>query len=346
MIKRNEIVLVPNIELDVNVAGGLHKYSSVVSQYLRFISEDQNDLFTYGSVHSIKNTLPGYKKRFFYWDCYGLSLNSKFKDYFSKFGGCIVVPDVQDLDIPQNFDRSILELRQKNWDMLRDLSNFKVIAMSNFTRNKLVELLQIPKNRIKVIGAGLNPISTSLFDVSSDIRSLTGSRKYILLLSKFWKHKNMQDLFRSISNLDDTLEEENLYIFRVGGRNADEPFDISSRRVIDLGFRNNSEVTYLIKNAKSLIHPSEYEGFCMPVGESLYLNVPVSAFEIPAIRELVGKKYELIELRDYSSLIEHAIKLAKDGNFRQNNLLDVNPIIKNMTWESISRDIYFELVRD
>jgi glycosyltransferase involved in cell wall biosynthesis len=343
---RNEIVFVPDLNPDVNSSGGLHKYASIIKPHLSKIANERRDLLTHGSEHSIKNTLPGYKKRFFLWDVYGISQLNEFKNYFSKSSGCILVPDVQDLECPENFSRSVLEIRQKSWALLRDLSNFKIIAMSNFTRNKLNEFLQIPKDRISVIGAGIDPIPTSLLELGTDLLNLTDSKNYILLLSKFWKHKNVQDLFNSISNIDDILEDANLYIFRVGGRNADEPCDISSRRVIDLGFRNNSEVTYLIKNAKSLIHPSEYEGFCMPVGESLYLDVPVSAFEIPAIRELVGKKYELIELRDYSSIIVHAIKLAKDDNFRQNNLLDMSPIIKNMTWESISRDIYFELVRD
>ena len=343
---RNEIVLVPDLTPDVNSSGGLHKYASIIKSHLGKIANENNDLLTLGSEHSIKNTLPGYRKRFFYWDCYGLSHHSEFNNYFSKSSGCILVPDVQDLEHPQNFSSSILEFRQKNWGLLRDLSNFRIIAMSNFTRNKLNELLQIPKDRISVIGAGVDPIPTSLLELDTGLQNLTDSKNYILLLSKFWKHKNVQNLFNSISNIDDILEDANLYIFRVGGRSADETINITSRRVIDLGFRNDFEVTHLIKNAKSLIHPSEYEGFCMPVGESLYLDVPVSAFEIPAIRELVGKQYELIELGDYSSLIEHAIKLAIDDNFRKDNLLETNPFIKNMTWELISRDIYFELVRD
>jgi glycosyltransferase involved in cell wall biosynthesis len=341
----NEIVFQPNIDIDIETSGGLHKYAAIIKDVLKFEVNSRGDLFTLGSRDSITNTIPGYRKTFFYWDCYGISLDIKYKDYFLQNSGCIVVPDLQDLDLPLNFDKSALEFRKSNWDFIKNLDNFTILAMSNFTKNSLMSHLRIPNSKIKVIGAGLNARVPSLVEVRSDIQDLVRNKKYILLMSKFWKHKNVQDLFSSIKGIDKICEDNDLFIFRIGGRDKNELESISSRRVLDLGFRSNSEVTFLLQNAKALIHPSTYEGFCMPIGEALYLNIPVSAFNIESIRELVGESYPLTELGDYHSLLNQAIKLSTDGQYKLQVMSNINSNLGKMTWENIAADIYRELIR-
>lgn len=341
----NEIVFLPNIDIDIDTSGGLHKYAAIIKELLKFEANSRGDLFTLGSRDSITHAIPGYRKNFFYWDCYGISLKIEYKDYFSQNSGCIVVPDLQDLDLPLNFDSSTLELRKRNWDLIKNLDNFTILAMSNFTKNSLMSHLRIPDSRIKVIGAGVNARIPSLVEVGSDIQNLVRSKKYILLMSKFWKHKKVQDFFSSIKGIDKICEDNDLYIFRIGGRAENELDSISSRRVLDLGFRSNSEVTFLLQNAKALLHPSNYEGFCMPVGEALYLNIPVSAFNIESIRELVGESYPLTEPGDYNSLINQAIKLSTDDKYKLQVMSNVNNNLENMTWENTAADIYRELIR-
>jgi glycosyltransferase involved in cell wall biosynthesis len=344
-IPLNEIVFLPNTYIDINTSGGLHKYAAIIKDLLKIEANSRGDLFTIGSKDAITNTLPGYRKNFFYWDCYGISLDIKYKDYFLHNSGCIVVPDIQDLHLPLNFDNSILELRKRNWDFIKNLDNFTILAMSNFTKNSLMNHLQIPNSRIKVIGAGVNARIPSLAEVGSDIQNLVRSKKYILLMSKFWKHKNVQDFFSSINGIDEICEDNDLFIFRIGGRAENELDSISSRRVLDLGFRSNSEVTFLLQNAKALMHPSTYEGFCMPIGEALYLNIPVSAFNIESIRDLVGESYPLTEPGDYHSLINQAIKLSTDDKYKLQVMSNINSNLGKMTWENTAADIYRELIR-
>jgi glycosyltransferase involved in cell wall biosynthesis len=339
----NEIVFLPDI--DVNTSGGLHKYASIIKEQLKSEANYRGDLFTLGSKDSIINTLPGYRKNFFYWNCYGISLNIQFKDYFLYNSGCIVIPDLQDLDLPFYFDNETLELRKRNWDFIKILENFTVLAMSNFTKKSLMQHLQIPDSRIKVIGAGVDARIPSLIEIGSDIQNLVRSKKYILLMSKFWRHKNIKEFFSSIEDIDKICEDNDLFIFRIGGRAENELDSISSRRVLDLGFRSNSEVTFLLQNAKSLVYPSTYKGFCMPVGESLHLNTPVSAFKIESIRELVGENYPLTEPGDYKSLIGQAIKLATDDEYRSQVISNKNSNLEKMTWKNISNNIYKELIR-
>jgi len=200
------------------------------------------------------------------------------------------------------------------------------------------------EKRIIVIGAGVDSLPYSINDVRSDLQNIVRSRKYLLIMSKYWKHKNIQN-FADL-NLDEVCERNNLYIIRIGGRTDNDSIKLSSSRVFDLGFRNNSEVNFLLKNAGALIHPSNYEGFGMPIGESLYEGVPVSAFNIPSIKELVGSKYPLVELENYSFLIENAVKLATQIDYRSKVMLEVNKDLKRMTWVNISKQIYMELIKD
>jgi glycosyltransferase involved in cell wall biosynthesis len=56
---------------------------------------------------------------------------------------------------------------------------------------------------------------------------------------------------------------------------------------------------------------SEHEGFCAPIPESYYLNIPVVAFNAGAVKETMNNGGVLINKKDFvqtAALLDHIIK--------------------------------------
>jgi len=92
----NEIIFTPHTNLDINASGGLHKYAANIAPHLKYLSDVNNTLFSFGSKNSLSEYLPGYKKRFFYWDVYSDSLQNYCAYLKSSliYSGLFVIPDV------------------------------------------------------------------------------------------------------------------------------------------------------------------------------------------------------------------------------------------------------------
>jgi glycosyltransferase involved in cell wall biosynthesis len=67
----------------------------------------------------------------------------------------------------------------------------------------------------------------------------------------------------------------------------------------------------LLKNASGLIYPSLYEGFGLPMLESLSLGIPVIASDLEVFRESFGDLPNYFELNNVVSF-ENAVASIKD----------------------------------
>ena len=60
-----------------------------------------------------------------------------------------------------------------------------------------------------------------------------------------------------------------------------------------------NELISYFKLAHLYIHMSEHEGFCAPVPESFYLNIPVIAFDAGAVKETMNNGGLLVNRKDF-----------------------------------------------
>jgi glycosyltransferase involved in cell wall biosynthesis len=80
-----------------------------------------------------------------------------------------------------------------------------------------------------------------------------------------------------------------------------------------LGRVTDDELTSLYAHAAVVCHPSEAEGFGMPVLEAMAFGVPVVAADIPPVREIAGGVARLVPPGDVAGLAE-ALVLALDDD--------------------------------
>ena len=76
------------------------------------------------------------------------------------------------------------------------------------------------------------------------------------------------------------------------------------------------ELVSYFKLSDIYLHMSEHEGFCAPVPESFYLNIPVIAFNAGAVKETMNGGGVLINRKDYLSVAAIIDKTVNDELFR------------------------------
>ena len=92
----------------------------------------------------------------------------------------------------------------------------------------------------------------------------------------------------------------------------------------DLNFKENQIVQIngddftlvnLFNNAKASIFPSLYEGFGLPLIESMYLNCPVICSNIKTFTEIAGDSVEYFNPKNYESLINSIEKVVYNNEY-------------------------------
>jgi glycosyltransferase involved in cell wall biosynthesis len=148
-----------------------------------------------------------------------------------------------------------------------------IIAVSEFTKREIVELLHVSAEKVRVISNG----------VAAPFRPEGSVSKgdYVLAVSTLEPRKNLRTLVDAFARAE--LDRCELRI--VGARGWGD-VDVNGDRVRYLGFVHDEELANLYRGARCVAYVSRYEGFGLPVLEALACGAPVVAADLPPIREV------------------------------------------------------------
>ena len=158
----------------------------------------------------------------------------------------------------------------------------RVIAVSEFTKREVVELLGVPDERIRVIPNGVEPIFTP-----------DGTRaegQYVLAVGTLEPRKNLGSVQQAAQRLGVPLNVVGARGW--GGVHVDGW----------LGRVSDEELAALYRGARCLVYPSVYEGFGIPVLEAMACGTPVVTSAGGATEEVAGGAAVLVDPHDPTSI--------------------------------------------
>jgi glycosyltransferase involved in cell wall biosynthesis len=203
-----------------------------------------------------------------------------------------------------------------------------IIAISEATRQDLIELYQTPPAKISVLYPGVTPD----FQPVSDPQQLTAVRRkyglregpFILSVGTLQPRKNYQRLIQALAQAAGATSASPLSLVIVGskGWQYESIFSEVTRlgleqRVQFLGFVEDSDLPALYSAASVFAYPSLYEGFGLPILEAMACGVPVIASNQSAMPEVVGQAGLLINPYHVDELAAAITRLLSEANLRQ-----------------------------
>jgi glycosyltransferase involved in cell wall biosynthesis len=185
-----------------------------------------------------------------------------------------------------------------------------VVTVSYFSAGDLVEIYGVKPDNITVIylaaSDDFRPMDQEV--CRGYVRNKYGlASPYILYAGRLQARKNLVRLVEAYSRLHRKGIEENLVLVGKQDWRADEILDCVRKnglesRVSFLGYVPGEDLPYLYNAAKLFVYPSIFEGFGLPVVESMACGTPTITSQGSSLEEIAGDGALLVDPLSASSI--------------------------------------------
>ena len=191
----------------------------------------------------------------------------------------ITIHDLSFLRYPKWFSRTYYYFYKVS-TIINARSSREILTVSNFSKQEIIELLSVPKSKIKVL------YNAQAFPIIESTRKAKG--KYILCVSSIDPRKNLIRLVKAYHLIKNHYKID---LIIVGGKSSHfSPIEeLKDTSIIWKGRVSDDELGDLYKNADLFVYPSLYEGFGIPPLEAMANGCPVLLSDIPVFHEIFEK---------------------------------------------------------
>lgn len=237
---------------------------------------------------------------------HGLSHEIPRKNKLSKIKYVVTIHDLIFLRFPENYNRIDRKIYKKKVEYACKTAD-KIIAISEQTKQDLMEFLNVPENKIEVI---YQSCATSFHHISDyRYRDLIKNKynlpeNYILYVGTIEKRKNLATLIEAIGKSNTKLP-----LVAVGKQTDYTKEVMTMVDKYNLGnqvalLQNVSflDLPSIYQSANLFVYPSFFEGFGIPVLEALYSKTPVIAAIGSCLEEAGGPNSIYIDPKNSDEL--------------------------------------------
>ena len=239
----------------------------------------------------------------------------------------------------------------------------RIFAVSNFTKQDVARLFQIPENKIEVVYNALDD-RFRMGPTNDSEKQMIAERyqvhyPFILYSGRISPHKNVVRIIEAFSALKTELGKEgrldDLKLIIIGDEVSKHP-DIR-RAVIKsgvqydvrfLGFVPIEVLRIFYDTAKLFIFPSLYEGFGLPPLEAMAHGTPVVTSNTSSLPEVVGKAAVLVNPENVFEISRAMFRVLTDQPLREKMKIAGRAQSERFSWEaSVLRmiEVYEDIVR-
>ena len=219
----------------------------------------------------------------------------------------------------------------------------KVITDSDYSRERILELFSLQKDRVVAIPLGVDtrfrPTPQEYIDVA---RSKFGIEKdYLAVIGSLQPRKNLARLFQAWKQIHTNYKSLQLVV--VGGTGhtfRDAGFIELPRGVILTGYVEDTDLPMIYSGALAFVLPSLYEGFGLPLLEAMACGAPVICSNTTSLPEVVANAGILVDPYDPKAIAYGIQQMVEDHKLRNGFHKLGLKRAKQFTWEQTSDEIW------
>ncbi|KKU83908.1 MAG: putative glycosyltransferase [Parcubacteria group bacterium GW2011_GWA2_47_8b] len=251
--------------------------------------------------------------------------------------------DLSFLHHPYFFSR-----RQRFWHWLQGIKEQarradKIIAVSEFTKSDLVNLLGVPTEKIQVIYSGIAEEFRAIANNANFLPN-NANKPFILCLGTLEPRKNVTAIIRAFNILkaDPSFKDWQLVIAGRPGwlfKNILKEAKLSVWRddIIFRGAVSGDERVLLYNLARVFVYPSFFEGFGFPPLEAQACGCPTVAADRTSLPEILGDSALLVNPWKVEDLAGAIKKAATDERERKRLIKNGLENARRFSWEKTAK---------
>lgn len=218
-----------------------------------------------------------------------------------------------------------------------------ISADSHHTRHDLINLLDVPAEKITTVHLSVNPLYQKEYSVDEIARTLTElklPKGFILAVGTLEPRKNLGMLVEAYSILRQAHKiDVPLVLVGRKGWLYDELFNkiaVSklSEHLIHLEGVFDEKLAHLYYAAGVLVTPSHYEGFGLPGLEALNCGCPIILSNRGSLPEIAGDAGKTLPPDDPTEWAEAIAKVLQDGTLRKEMIAAGHRHAATFSWQT------------
>jgi glycosyltransferase involved in cell wall biosynthesis len=187
-----------------------------------------------------------------------------------------------------------------------------VFTVSEFSKQRMVELLGGDPNKIVVVGNGVEDGFFNMATVPQQEIQRPVAEPYIIIIGGLREKKGGANTLAVARSL---LERKSDLQIVVAGNSEPNYIEAANElpNVHLLGMVDEQWLPRLVRGASSLLFLTPYEGFGIPALEAMAAGIPVVASNRASLPEVVGDSGFLVEPNETEQIVDILDRLAKNS---------------------------------
>lgn len=223
----------------------------------------------------------------------------------------------------------------------------KILAISEDTKKDLIELCNIPEEKVVVTPLGADPV---FFDRVPEEKKETVLKKwqihspfFLNTSSYWWGRKNLIRLIHAFARAKKRLSlPHKLVITGKPGPSFQEMQETILKENLGadvklLSYVDREELVAIMQSATALVFPSLHEGFGLPILEAMAAGCPVVTSQGSAMGEAGGDAALFVDPLDVESIAAQMEKIAIDSQTRELLICKGRERSSQFTWENTAK---------
>lgn len=231
------------------------------------------------------------------------------------------------------------------------LRTTKVIAVSDFSRQEILRTYRVPREKVVAIheAVDLGEVPEFVEEEKTASAPLPGvSGPYVVAFSATYPNKNIPRLIEAFAEAKKRPGFDHKLVLIGHKFQSDRTNAGAERDIIRTGYLDRREVFRVLKGADFLVFPSFYEGFGLPVLESMAAGVPVLCSKAASLPEVAGDAALFFDPFSVRDLAENIAALAANLPLRTSLRQKGFENLKRFSWKKTAAEtvaVYDEVLR-
>lgn len=236
--------------------------------------------------------------------------------------------DVIPLKYPEWSHPKVVSVHRKRLELVEKETDF-VIAVSESTKRDLLSISKIPEEKIVVIYEGVEGFFKPLAkeEVLSFKKNKLLPENFVLAIKGVGERRNLKKVKKAC--------KDNGYDLIVLGED-----------IVDL---SREDLPFLYNSATVLLYPSYYEGFGLPILESMACGTPVITSNVSSMPEVGGDAVVYVDPYSETDMGKKLKTVMEDKEKRESMIKKGLVQAKKFTWEKCAKEtaaVYRGLYKD